>query len=186
MERCLLGTAIRFCPSITFSPRSNLSIAFGSSRPARLLYQSRRMLKTSAKTNVNGGAIAIAIGHSLGASGARIMTTLVNAREQRGGPRAVGHQTARDQDDQTQLPNGDGDLGVLSSASSRAIAAIRAVTPGCCCGAEARSAPAHTAQSPRGDELSSPSHCSGMRARDGRRGDLSLTEPGGRAIMAAL
>jgi acetyl-CoA acyltransferase len=36
-----------------------------------------------AKTNVNGGAIAI--GHPLGASGARIMTTLVNALEQRGG-----------------------------------------------------------------------------------------------------
>jgi acetyl-CoA acyltransferase len=35
------------------------------------------------KTNVNGGAIAI--GHPLGASGARIMTTLVNAPEQRGG-----------------------------------------------------------------------------------------------------
>ncbi|SEQ34167.1 acetyl-CoA acyltransferase [Mycobacterium sp. 88mf] len=35
------------------------------------------------KTNVNGGAIAI--GHPLGASGARIMTTLVNALEQRGG-----------------------------------------------------------------------------------------------------
>ena len=87
------------------------------------------MLKTSGKTNVNGGAIAI--GHPLGASGARIMTTLVNAREQPGGPRAVGHQTARNQDDQTQLPNGDGDLGALSSASSRAIAAIRAVTPGC-------------------------------------------------------
>ncbi|BBY47981.1 acetyl-CoA acetyltransferase [Mycolicibacterium arabiense] len=34
-----------------------------------------------AKTNVNGGAIAI--GHPLGASGARIMTTLVNALEQR-------------------------------------------------------------------------------------------------------
>ena len=32
------------------------------------------------KTNVNGGAIAI--GHPLGASGARIMTTLVNALEQ--------------------------------------------------------------------------------------------------------
>ena len=31
------------------------------------------------RTNVNGGAIAI--GHPLGASGARIMTTLVNARE---------------------------------------------------------------------------------------------------------
>jgi acetyl-CoA acyltransferase len=36
-----------------------------------------------AKTNVNGGAIAI--GHPLGASGARIMTTLVNALEPRGG-----------------------------------------------------------------------------------------------------
>jgi hypothetical protein len=36
-----------------------------------------------AKTNVNGGAIAI--GHPRGASGARIMTTLVNALEQRGG-----------------------------------------------------------------------------------------------------
>jgi acetyl-CoA acyltransferase len=36
-----------------------------------------------AKTNVNGGAIAI--GHPLRASGARIMTTLVNALEQRGG-----------------------------------------------------------------------------------------------------
>jgi acetyl-CoA acyltransferase len=35
-----------------------------------------------AKTNVNGGAIAI--GHPLGANGARIMTTLVNALEQRG------------------------------------------------------------------------------------------------------
>ena len=36
-----------------------------------------------AKTNVNGGAIAI--GHPLGASGARIMTTLVSALQQRGG-----------------------------------------------------------------------------------------------------
>jgi acetyl-CoA acyltransferase len=36
-----------------------------------------------AKTNVNGSAIAI--GHPLGASGARIMTTLVNALHQRGG-----------------------------------------------------------------------------------------------------
>jgi acetyl-CoA acyltransferase len=35
-----------------------------------------------AKVNVNGGAIAI--GHPLGASGARIMTTLVNALQQRG------------------------------------------------------------------------------------------------------
>jgi len=36
-----------------------------------------------ARTNVNGGAIAI--GHPLGASGARIMTTLANALEQRDG-----------------------------------------------------------------------------------------------------
>ena len=36
-----------------------------------------------AKTNVNGGAIAI--GHPLGASGARLMSTLVNALDQRGG-----------------------------------------------------------------------------------------------------
>ncbi len=36
-----------------------------------------------AKTNVNGGAIAI--GHPLGASGARIMSTLANALDQRGG-----------------------------------------------------------------------------------------------------
>ncbi|QLL08580.1 thiolase family protein [Mycobacterium vicinigordonae] len=40
-----------------------------------------------AKTNVNGGAIAI--GHPLGASGARIMTTMVNALQQRGGRYAL-------------------------------------------------------------------------------------------------
>jgi acetyl-CoA acyltransferase len=34
------------------------------------------------RVNVHGGAIAL--GHPLGASGARIMTTLVNAMEQRG------------------------------------------------------------------------------------------------------
>ena len=39
------------------------------------------------RTNVNGGAIAI--GHPLGASGARIMTTLVNALQQRGGRYAL-------------------------------------------------------------------------------------------------
>jgi acetyl-CoA acyltransferase len=39
------------------------------------------------RTNVNGGAIAI--GHPLGASDARIMTTLVNALEQRGGRYAL-------------------------------------------------------------------------------------------------
>ena len=36
-----------------------------------------------AKINVNGGAIAI--GHPLGASGVRLMTTLVHALEARGG-----------------------------------------------------------------------------------------------------
>ncbi|MBO0676579.1 thiolase family protein [Mycolicibacterium sp. S2-37] len=42
-----------------------------------------RSAQILAKTNVNGGAIAI--GHPLGASGVRIMTTLVNALQQRGG-----------------------------------------------------------------------------------------------------
>ena len=36
------------------------------------------------RVNVHGGAIAL--GHPLGASGARLMTTLVNALEQRGQP----------------------------------------------------------------------------------------------------
>jgi acetyl-CoA C-acetyltransferase len=36
-----------------------------------------------AKVNVNGGAIAL--GHPLGATGARIMTTLLNELEKRGG-----------------------------------------------------------------------------------------------------
>jgi acetyl-CoA acyltransferase len=40
-----------------------------------------------AKTNVHGGAIAI--GHPLGASGARIMTTMVNALEHRDGRYAL-------------------------------------------------------------------------------------------------
>jgi acetyl-CoA acyltransferase len=39
------------------------------------------------RTNVNGGAIAI--GHPLGASNARFMTTVVNALEQRGGRYAL-------------------------------------------------------------------------------------------------
>ncbi len=39
------------------------------------------------KVNVNGGAISI--GHPLGASGARIMTTLLHAMEQRGARYAV-------------------------------------------------------------------------------------------------
>jgi acetyl-CoA C-acetyltransferase len=35
------------------------------------------------KVNVNGGAVAL--GHPLGASGARIVVTLINALQQRGG-----------------------------------------------------------------------------------------------------
>jgi acetyl-CoA acyltransferase len=42
---------------------------------------------TLAKTNVNGGAIAI--WHPLGASGARITTTLVNALQRRAGPHGL-------------------------------------------------------------------------------------------------
>ena len=40
-----------------------------------------------AKTNVNGGAIAL--GHPLGCSGARISTTLINVLEQEGGKYGV-------------------------------------------------------------------------------------------------
>jgi acetyl-CoA acetyltransferase len=39
------------------------------------------------RVNVNGGAIAL--GHPLGASGARIITTLVNVLEQEGGDRGL-------------------------------------------------------------------------------------------------
>ena len=40
-----------------------------------------------AKTNVNGGAVAL--GHPIGASGARILTTLLFALEARGGKRGL-------------------------------------------------------------------------------------------------
>jgi acetyl-CoA C-acetyltransferase len=40
-----------------------------------------------ARVNVNGGAIAL--GHPIGASGARILTTLLHALRQRGGRRGV-------------------------------------------------------------------------------------------------
>jgi acetyl-CoA acyltransferase len=49
-------------------------------RVSKMGLPNKRLLE---RTNVNGGAIAI--GHPLGASGASIMTTLVNALEQRGG-----------------------------------------------------------------------------------------------------
>ena len=39
------------------------------------------------KVNVNGGACAL--GHPIGASGARIIVTLLNALERRGGKRGV-------------------------------------------------------------------------------------------------
>jgi len=41
----------------------------------------------SAKVNVNGGAIAL--GHPIGASGARVLTTLIYALQKRGGGRGV-------------------------------------------------------------------------------------------------
>jgi len=50
---------------------------------AQAIAVNRQMEWDTGKINVNGGAIAI--GHPLGASGARIITTLVNALEQRGG-----------------------------------------------------------------------------------------------------
>lgn len=41
----------------------------------------------SAKVNVNGGAIAL--GHPIGASGARIVVTLINVLKQTGGKKGV-------------------------------------------------------------------------------------------------
>jgi acetyl-CoA C-acetyltransferase len=41
----------------------------------------------SAKVNVNGGAVAL--GHPIGASGARILTTLLHALKQRGLKRGI-------------------------------------------------------------------------------------------------
>ena len=61
-----------------------------------------------ARTNVNGGAIAI--GHPLGASGARIMTTMVNALEQRG---VAAQNLAR------ALIFVEGHVQVLSSSAGR-------------------------------------------------------------------
>jgi acetyl-CoA acetyltransferase len=43
--------------------------------------------EVSARTNVNGGAIAL--GHPLGASGARILTSVVHELKRRGGKRAI-------------------------------------------------------------------------------------------------
>ncbi|HSF17270.1 MAG TPA: acetyl-CoA C-acetyltransferase [Vicinamibacteria bacterium] len=47
----------------------------------------RELSLDRAKTNVNGGAVAL--GHPIGASGARILTTLLHALEDRGGRRGV-------------------------------------------------------------------------------------------------
>jgi acetyl-CoA C-acetyltransferase len=47
----------------------------------------RELKLDPAKTNVNGGAVAL--GHPIGASGARILTTLLYALEDRGGRRGI-------------------------------------------------------------------------------------------------
>lgn len=68
----------RLAPRVSHGPA-----VFTLSPPKRTPAWAKDTGADLAKTNVNGGAIAI--GHPLGASGARIMTTLVNALEQRGG-----------------------------------------------------------------------------------------------------
>jgi acetyl-CoA C-acetyltransferase len=47
----------------------------------------RELKLDAAKVNVHGGAIAL--GHPIGASGARVLTTLVHALQARGGGRGV-------------------------------------------------------------------------------------------------
>jgi Thiolase, C-terminal domain len=70
-------------PGVDEFGQSRRSRRLGDANPAGEVVEPRETGANLAKTNVNGGAIAI--GHPLGASGARIMTTLVNALEQRGG-----------------------------------------------------------------------------------------------------
>jgi acetyl-CoA C-acetyltransferase len=48
---------------------------------------SRELKLDPKKTNVNGGAVAL--GHPIGASGARILTTLLYALQDRGGRRGI-------------------------------------------------------------------------------------------------
>jgi acetyl-CoA C-acetyltransferase len=48
---------------------------------------SKELKLDPARTNVNGGAVAL--GHPIGASGARILTTLLHALEKRGGKRGL-------------------------------------------------------------------------------------------------
>jgi acetyl-CoA acetyltransferase len=80
----LVATSLRATCQPPSTPRSNASCgcAFQSCRTLSLAWAQDTGADLT-KTNVNGGAIAI--GHPLGVSGARIMTTLVNALEQRGG-----------------------------------------------------------------------------------------------------
>ena len=49
---------------------------------AQMLACSKELKLDEARVNVNGGAIAL--GHPIGASGARVLTTLVHALQQRG------------------------------------------------------------------------------------------------------
>ncbi len=48
---------------------------------------SRELKLDLKKTNVHGGAVAL--GHPIGASGARILTTLLHALQDRGGRRGI-------------------------------------------------------------------------------------------------
>jgi acetyl-CoA acyltransferase len=54
---------------------------------AQSLYVLKKTGWPQEKVNINGGAIAL--GHPLGASGARILTTLINVLEQQGGKRGL-------------------------------------------------------------------------------------------------
>ncbi|MDQ3486837.1 MAG: acetyl-CoA C-acyltransferase, partial [Acidobacteriota bacterium] len=79
----LKGAARRANLSLEELDLFELNEAFAS----QSLAVSRELKLDSSKVNVHGGAIAM--GHPLGASGARILTTLVHALQARGGGRGA-------------------------------------------------------------------------------------------------
>ena len=70
-----------------------------------------------AKLNVNGGACAL--GHPIGASGARILATLLSALEARGGKRGVA-----------SLCIGGGEATAMAVELARAASALKGANPG--------------------------------------------------------
>ncbi len=68
-----------------------------------------------ARVNVNGGAVAL--GHPIGASGARVLVTLLHAMKARGARYGIGHPMPRRRE--CRGPGGGTSLGKLTRRSGR-------------------------------------------------------------------